>query len=128
MGVLSCGLCCRLKHKNNISHRKAPFLPRPIPGKLGPIKLKVPPDQAHRGDRAHWEFYERGGKQAVRAGQWKAVRMPMFTGQTELYDLTTDVGETNNVAADHPDVVKRLEAMMADAHTPHANWEVRGSR
>ena len=56
MGVLSVGLCCRLKHKNNIALRKAPFLPRPIPGKLGPIKLKVPPDQAHQGDRTrgHW--------------------------------------------------------------------------
>jgi uncharacterized sulfatase len=86
------------------------------------------PDQQKQHEYLYWEFYERGGKQAVRAGQWKAVRMPMLSGRTELFDLGTDLGEANDVAAEQPEVVKRLEDMMAEAHVPHANWEVRGRR
>jgi arylsulfatase A-like enzyme len=66
----------------------------------------------------YWEFYEQGSRQAVRAGDWKAVRQPMLTGKTELYDLKTDIGEAKDVAGEHPEVVKQVEAMMAAAHTP----------
>ena len=43
--------------------------------------------------------------------------MPMFTGKTELYNLAQDLGESNNLAAQHPEVVSQMEAMMKDAHT-----------
>ncbi|MDV6032110.1 MAG: arylsulfatase [Phycisphaera sp. RhM] len=76
-------------------------------------------------DYLYWEFYERGGKQAVRAGNWKAIRIPMRTGKTQLYDLSQDIGETDDLADKHPDIVKRMEAMMAEAHTPHPNWQAR---
>jgi len=66
----------------------------------------------------YWEFYERGSAQAVRKGKWKAVRKPMFTGKTELFDLGADLGEQNDVAAEHPDLVARMEAIMAEAHVP----------
>ena len=75
----------------------------------------------------YWEFYERGGKQAVRFGDWKAVRMPMFTGEIELYDLSKDLGEANDVADNHPDEVKAAAAMMDAAHEDHPNWQVRGN-
>lgn len=74
----------------------------------------------------YWEFYERGGKQAVRHENWKAVRIPMRTGPIELYDLGTDPGETTDLAARHPQIVAQLEAMMNEAHIPHPNWQVRG--
>lgn len=74
----------------------------------------------------YWEFYEQGGKQAVRSGDWKAIRMPWMTGNTQLFDLSSDIGETKDVAADNPDVVEKLESMMADAHDPHPNWQPRG--
>ncbi len=80
--------------------------------------------QSH--DYLYWEFYERGGKQAVRHHKWKAVRIPMFHGKTELYDLSNDLGEAHDIADKHPEVVKKLESMMAKAHTPHPNWKVRG--
>jgi arylsulfatase A-like enzyme len=72
----------------------------------------------------YWEFYEQGGKQAVRAGDWKAVRMPMRTGRTELYDLAADPGEATDVAAANADVVRRLEGFMERAHTPSELWKV----
>lgn len=82
------------------------------------------PQQQKQADYLYWEFYERGGKQAVRAGKWKAIRIPMFTGTTQLFDLSQDIAEQNDLAKQFPDEVKRLEQMMDAAHTPHPNWKV----
>ena len=79
-------------------------------------------DQQQQHEYLYWEFYEQGTKQAVRSQNWKAVRMPMLTGTTELYNLETNLGETANVAAQHPDVVRRLEQLMDQAHVPDPNW------
>jgi arylsulfatase A len=70
-------------------------------------------------DFLYWEFYEQGGKQAVRWGNWKGVRLNVGNapqGPIELYDLATDIGETNNIAADHPEVVARIDQQMRAAH------------
>ncbi|WP_417748794.1 arylsulfatase [Rosistilla oblonga] len=83
------------------------------------------PELQQQHEYLYWEFYERGGKQAVRAKNWKAIRKPWMTGKTQLYDLSTDTGETNDVADANPDVVKQLEAMMTEAHVEHPNWTVR---
>ena len=53
-------------------------------------------------DYLYWEFHEQGGKMAVRMGNWKAVKLNIDKipqGATELYDLSTDIGETTDVAA-----------------------------
>ncbi len=55
--------------------------------------------------------------QAVRFGDWKAVRMRPGR-PLELYDLATDVGETRNVADKHPKVVRQIEAYLRAATTP----------
>ena len=77
--------------------------------------------------RAHeylyWEFYERGSAQAVRAGRWKAVRIPMLTGDVELFDIENDIGETTDLAAEHPDVVREMIRTMEAAHTPSEIWQ-----
>ena len=75
-------------------------------------------------DYLYWEFYERGSKQAVRMGRWKAVRAPMFTGPIELFDLSADLGEENNIADRHPDLVDKMETMMAEAHVPSDRFKV----
>ncbi len=85
------------------------------------------PEEQPRHEYLYWEFYERGGRQAVRYGDWKAVRMPMFTGKMELYRLNDDLGEAHDVAADHPDMVAKIDKLMAAAHTPHPNWQPRGT-
>ena len=69
----------------------------------------------------YWEFYERGGRRAVRAGNWKAVR-PLWGAPIELYNLCSDLGETTNVADLHPAVVDRMAGLMESAHTPSPNW------
>lgn len=70
----------------------------------------------------YWEFYERGGKQAVRFGQWKAIRIPMHTGPVELFDLATDLGELFDVSASHPELVAQAKRYMDAAHVPNPNW------
>lgn len=65
------------------------------------------------------EFAGYGGQQSVRVGDWKAVRTGLekkAAPRTELFDLAADPGETTDVAASHPDVVARLEGVMANEH------------
>ncbi len=72
-------------------------------------------------DYLYWEFHERGGRIAVRQGDWKAVRYNVLTepdGPLELYNLAEDIGEENNVAAEHPDVVAQMEEILQNARTP----------
>ena len=59
--------------------------------------------------------------QAVRMGDWKAVRLKPGA-PLELYDLARDVGETSDIAATHRDVVAKIEAYLKTARTeprPH---------
>ena len=76
-----------------------------------------------RHDYLHWEFYEGDTGQAVRMGQWKGVRIPMYDGEIELYDVVSDSSEEHNVAADHPEVVERIAAIMEEAHVPSPIWQ-----
>jgi arylsulfatase A-like enzyme len=73
----------------------------------------------------YWEFHERGSKQAVRMGRWKAVRFGT-AGKLELYDLQADIGETTNVADGHPGVVAAIEEYLATARTESQYWNIRG--
>ncbi|WP_321490129.1 arylsulfatase [uncultured Hyphomonas sp.] len=52
------------------------------------------------------------GNWSVTDGNWKllVVGPPMGNGTPELYDLTNDLGETNDVAAVHPEIVAELHA------------------
>ena len=72
-------------------------------------------------DYLYWEFHEKGGRVAVRKGQWKVVRYNVLEnpdGPLELYDLSQDVGETNNIAAQHPEVVQEMDSILQSARTP----------
>ncbi len=56
-------------------------------------------------------------QQAVRMGEWKAVKNSSAS-MVELYNLSADISEENNVAAEHPDIVKQMEQMMKEQHVP----------
>jgi arylsulfatase A-like enzyme len=70
----------------------------------------------------YWEFHEQGKKQAVRMGRWKGVRIFNNGEAIELYDLSRDIGETQNLGAHHPDIVRKIEKIMKQAHTEEALW------
>jgi len=71
-------------------------------------------------DFLYWEFPGYGGQQAVRMGEWKAIRQNMHKGNTtlQLFNLAKDVGETTDVAAANPAIVERMLAIMREQHTP----------
>jgi arylsulfatase A-like enzyme len=72
----------------------------------------------------YWEFYEGGYSQAVRMGNYKGVRRN--TGQpVELYDVTSDIGEHNDLAAANPAIVEKVLAAFEEAHTPSPHWKAR---
>jgi arylsulfatase A len=69
----------------------------------------------------YWEFHEQGGKIAVRMQNWKMVRRDIDRtpqGTAELYNLTVDPGETNDIAASNPEIVKKMEELAGTAHKP----------
>jgi arylsulfatase A-like enzyme len=86
--------------------------------------------RALRGDRSpthdhlYWEFHERGFQQAVRMGEWKAVRLKK-DAPLEIYNLAADPGETEDVAAANPKVVAQIEAYLKTARTESARWPVK---
>ncbi|MRT91995.1 arylsulfatase [Ancylomarina sp. 16SWW S1-10-2] len=68
-------------------------------------------------DHLYWEFSRKGGRQAVRMGDWKAVIYKLHKqGELELYNLATDVSESNNVADQHPDIVAKMKEIMKKEH------------
>lgn len=76
-------------------------------------------------DYLYFEFYEGGKAQAVRAGQYKAIRNDVFASDTsswELYDLAVDISEETNLADQLPDELQKLVQMAREAHTPDENW------
>jgi arylsulfatase len=94
--------------------------PRGIDGvSFAPVLRGEPEKQAKR-EHLYWEFFGYGGQQAVRMGDWKGVRRGMHKGnlKVELYNLKDDVGEKENVAAKHPDIVEKIEGIMKAEHVP----------
>jgi len=83
-------------------------------------------DQQKKHDYLYWEFYEQGSKQALRAGKWKAVRRPMITGPIELYDLSEDIAEKNDLAKRYPEIVSSFDLKFTEAHAPNKRWRSSG--
>lgn len=80
-------------------------------------------------DYLYWEFYEGGSKQAVRFGDWKAIRFNVkgkADGPIELYNLADDPGEQNDVADQHPELVNKARELLAKAHTENPIWKLEG--
>jgi arylsulfatase A-like enzyme len=61
----------------------------------------------------YWEFK---GTAAVRSGDWKAVREMEPNARVELYDLSRDPGETNDLARLNPEVAARLTEILVESH------------
>ncbi|MDB6025322.1 MAG: N-acetylgalactosamine-6-sulfatase [Verrucomicrobiales bacterium] len=91
--------------------------PKDIDGlSIAPTLLRKGKQQEH--DYMYWEFNERGFQQAVRMGDWKALRLK--PGQPlELYNLKKDLGETKNVAAANPKIVEKIESILKTCRTEY---------
>jgi len=80
--------------------------------------------QTNQHQFLYWEFHERGFQQAVRMGDWKAVR-PQAGEPLELYNLKTDITEKQNVAAGHPDIVAKIEDYLKTARAESDRWPIK---
>jgi len=93
-----------------------------IPGNIDGISM-LPTLLNNEGQEKHeflfWDYPEYGGQQAVRMDQWKGIRKNIKKGnlEIELYDLSVDLQELNNIAEDHPDIVKQIAEIMTNEHT-----------
>ncbi|MDU0355573.1 hypothetical protein RS130_18215 [Paraglaciecola aquimarina] len=50
-----------------------------------------------------------GSRQAIRDGEFKAIKQPMFTGKMELYDVRHDLSESYDLADQYPESIKEFE-------------------
>jgi len=68
----------------------------------------------------YWEFPSYGGQVAMRMGDWKVVRQNLNNSEKptlELYNLKDDPTETNNIAASHPDILKKAAEIFKRERT-----------
>lgn len=70
----------------------------------------------------YWEFYEGAISQAVLLeGRWKGIRSPRGS-DLKVYDLQADPGEKTDLAAAQPEVARRLDAALREAHVDNEHW------
>ena len=81
------------------------------------------PDKQATHEYLYWEFAKDAKQsifsQAVRVNEWKAYKEKGRA--VEIFNLSSDPFETNNLAKTMPDMVARMEAIMNVAHTPLPN-------
>ncbi|MBK8101273.1 MAG: arylsulfatase [Planctomycetes bacterium] len=68
----------------------------------------------------YWELPTYGGEQAVRFGDWKAVRVGLVKNPdapVQLFDLANDPGETTDVAAQHPEIARQGAELLRSSRT-----------
>ncbi len=76
-------------------------------------------------DHFYWELHEGKPIQAVRFGDWKAVKNGP-NAKVELYDLATDPAEAKDLAASKPDILEKSVAFMKSSHTDNPDWPLTG--
>ncbi len=75
----------------------------------------------------YWELHEGGSKQAIRFGNWKAVKNSP-DGEIELYDLAKDPGEMTNIAGQHAAEVAHAEALLKQERVDDPEWPMVGKK
>lgn len=70
----------------------------------------------------YWEFHELGGRQAIRKGDWKAVKYGVKNNPDvamELYNLKEDPSESQDLASIHPEIIKEMENLFKEIRVPN---------
>ena len=76
------------------------------------------------------EFSGYGGQQAVWMGKWKGVRQNLLRKKNEslkleLYNLSADESESKDLASKHPNIVSKIEKIMAQEHIPSPEFPMK---
>ena len=75
----------------------------------------------------YWELHEGPSKQAVRAGDWKAVKNGPNKA-VELYNLKEDSGERKDLADAQPETVKKLSALLQTARVDSPDFPMKAAQ
>ena len=69
-------------------------------------------------DYIYWEFPSYGGQLAARIGDYKAILKDIKKGnkQIELYNLSIDLKEQNDISSEYPDIVRYFENIIKKEH------------
>ena len=74
----------------------------------------------------YWEFHNwEGSLQAVREENYKLVRHRAVNKdsiRTELYDLSNDIGEANDISAQFPEITLRLDSLAQFSRIPSSTF------
>ena len=84
------------------------------------------PKQQKKREFIYWEFLEKKGAQAIvlgESGRWKALRKKSAIAPIEIYDLKNDIGEINNIANIHPEIVSKAEELFKTEHVSNPLWK-----
>jgi len=87
------------------------------------------PETQQQHDQLYWEFHELGGRRALRQGNWKLVQYNVGkspSGSFELYNLTDDPSEKNDLAKKFPTRVAKLKELMLSERVPSAVFQFAG--
>lgn len=88
---------------------------------FAPALLGQPGQASH--EFLYWEFHEGGFRQAaLYQGRWKGIRKGKADAPVALYDQQADVAETNDVAAQHPEIAKKIGDYLKTARSESADW------
>ncbi|WP_374755177.1 arylsulfatase [Dyadobacter jejuensis] len=85
-------------------------------------------NQQKKHEYLYFEYPEKGGQLAIRLGKWKGVKVNLKNNPGnpwQLFDLETDRNETNDLAVKHPDILKKMDAIVKKEHTetPVKKWQ-----
>lgn len=80
----------------------------------------------------YWEYPGKGGQVAIRMGKYKAIKTGLNKNAAtpwQLYDLTTDEKESNDIIAKHPEFISQLDAIVKKEHTTpvRPDWDIFGT-
>jgi len=101
-----------------------------IPGKKKIDGLSLVPALFQTGKQKqheyfYWEFHENDGRQALRWGKWKGIKLAVNkdpNAAIELYDLDKDPQEMNNIAGQNPVIIKKMEQLFKKEHQYNPDW------
>lgn len=88
------------------------------------VPLLLGEDVVGRRQEEHpYLFWESRGSVAVRLGNWKAIK-PKADKDYELYDLSVDIEEKNDVARQHPEIIEKVLQIYKEAYVPERPGQI----
>ena len=86
------------------------FVPDDVDGLSIVPTLLGDADKQERHDYLYWEWDQRGYQRAIRHERWKLVSDK--PGVWQVFDLETDISESDDIASEHPDLIANVAAWI----------------